>query len=716
MKKILFIVSCVFFLVSSYLFVGIYENEEMTDILEENSAYTVSVTNIQGQLETITALEKIAKNNNVNIQKAIYRLQEDSTFIIDIYIDINKPEKVLNNFIIDGKKLSDSNLENGYMSSKHEDNNNLIGVFSLLNKENTVHLRNFSQLEKENLKGVYSFSGIKNNEQFKQIKKQLVENNIMIDENFKNLSNNSLYTSKLTTFLPLLIILLILTCIYNYIMKFKQYSIMMLNGYDTKSIIKSEIKFYVILNFALAIAMTVMWMIYHWLSYGMFNYYLYIYLLLRLLTTALIIITLEGICGILLKRVNITLCLKNEKPSKEINIISIITKVCFCIVFLFTSVTAITEINKLEKINMNMDDWKESINYAYMTINSLPQTENGNGYEMGLKCQNAYKLLDEKGALLIRSDWYFKEDKLGKREYIEDQSLYYSDFMEVNNNYLKKYPIYDKSGNQLLFPEDENVLTILIPQKYEKNLDEIKELYDNYKSLRYLDQNLYNELNGLPEITDQQEIRYFVYTNDQKFFTYNPDMNKEEGNYIKNPIIMLTNANNRGTDIYLSLMSMGELIVPISNPQSPYDELYPILKDADASDLITFTPTVYSRVDQQQYELQQTLIEYGSISVFSLIGYVIMTIFVTMNYVESNKQINAVKTIMGYSFIHLYRKYYLLNIIPFVLIAFLIGIGYKEIIFGLNLGFVILIIDFIVTSLILWYYEKKSLNIVLKGE
>lgn len=363
-----------------------------------------------------------------------------------------------------------------------------------------------------------------------------------------------------------------------------------------------------------------------------------------------------------------------------------------------------------------MDDWKESINYAYMTINSLPQTENGNGYEMGLKCQNAYKLLDEKGALLIRPDWYFKEDTLGKREYIEDQSLYYSDFMEVNNNYLKKYPIYDKSGNQLLFPEDENVLTILIPQKYEKNLNEIKELYDNYKSLRYLDQNLYNELNGLPEITDQQEIRYFVYTNNQKFFTYNPDMNKEEGNYIKNPIIMLTNANNRGTDIYLSLMSMGELIVPISNPQSPYDELYPILKDADASDLITFTPTVYSRVDQQQYELQQTLIEYGSISVFSLIGYVIMTIFVTMNYVESNKQINAVKTIMGYSFIHLYRKYYLLNIIPFVLIAFLIGIGYKEIIFGLNLGFVILIIDFIVTSLILWYYEKKSLNIVLKGE
>lgn len=58
MKKILFIVSCVFFLVSSYLFVSIYENKEMADILEENSAYTVSVTNVQGQVETITALKK----------------------------------------------------------------------------------------------------------------------------------------------------------------------------------------------------------------------------------------------------------------------------------------------------------------------------------------------------------------------------------------------------------------------------------------------------------------------------------------------------------------------------------------------------------------------------------------------------------------------------------------------------------------------------------
>lgn len=108
--------------------------------------------------------------------------------------------------------------------------------------------------------------------------------------------------------------------------------------------------------------------------------------------------------------------------------------------------------------------------------------------------------------------------------------------------------------------------------------------------------------------------------------------------------------------------------------------------------------------------------EYTSISIFSLVGYVIMTIFVSMNYVESNKQIAAVKTIMGYSFIHRYFKYYLLNIIPFVLIAFIIGVVEKEIVLGLYLGIIITIIDFIVTTLILWYYEKKSINAVLKGE
>ena len=47
MKKILFIVSCVFFLVSSYLFVDIYANKEITNILEEDSKYTVSVTEVQ---------------------------------------------------------------------------------------------------------------------------------------------------------------------------------------------------------------------------------------------------------------------------------------------------------------------------------------------------------------------------------------------------------------------------------------------------------------------------------------------------------------------------------------------------------------------------------------------------------------------------------------------------------------------------------------------
>lgn len=716
MKRILFIVSCVFFLISSYLFVDIYTNKEITSILEANNKYTISVDDIYDQEKTIESFEKIAEANNVNIQKAVYRLQEDGSFIIDVYIDINKPEEVLNNFVIDGKRLSDSNLEDSYLSSKNENNDNLIGVFSLLNKENTIHLRKFEALKKENLKGVYSFSGVKNNKQFEQIKKQITDNNITIDEGYKNLSNSTLYSSKLITFLPLLTMLLVLTCIYNYIMKFKEYSVMMLNGYDSKTIIISELKFYGLLNFLLAIGATLITIIWHLFSYGMFNYYLYFYLLIRLMLMALLVTGLEGICGLLIKRVKISLCLKNEKPSKEINIISVITKVCFCVVFIFTTVFAVHEIKSLEEMNTNMADWKETINYAYMTINNLPFTENGNTYELGLKYQNAYRLLEEKGAMLIRPDWYFKEDKVGKEIYIQDQSIYRSDFMEVNNNYLKKYPVYDKDGNQLLFPKEENVLTILVPQKYEKHLDEIKKAYEGYSNLRYLDQNLYNELNGLPEITDHQEIRYIIYTNDQKFFTYNPDMNKEEDNYIKNPIIMVTNANNRGTDIYLSLMSMGELIVPISNPERPYDELYSIFKETGLSSNTTFTPTVYSRVDKQQYELQQALMEYASISILSLAGYVIMTIFVSMNYIESNKQIAAVKTIMGYSFMTRYLKYYLLNILPFVSIAFLIGIAEKEIILGLNLGIIMSIIDCIVTTFILWYYEKKSLNTVLKGE
>ena len=74
MKKILFIVSCVFFLFSSYLFVNIYANKEITNILEEDSKYTVSVTEVQDQENTVESLKKIAAANSVNIQKAIYRL------------------------------------------------------------------------------------------------------------------------------------------------------------------------------------------------------------------------------------------------------------------------------------------------------------------------------------------------------------------------------------------------------------------------------------------------------------------------------------------------------------------------------------------------------------------------------------------------------------------------------------------------------------------
>ncbi len=123
--------------------------------------------------------------------------------------------------------------------------------------------------------------------------------------------------------------LLVLTCIYNYIMKFKEYSVMMLNGYDTKDILIGEIKFYAIFNLVLAMITTIAWMILHLFSYEIFNYYLYIYLLVRLVIVALIVTVLESICGLLIKRVKISLCLKNEKPNKEINIISIINKDMF---------------------------------------------------------------------------------------------------------------------------------------------------------------------------------------------------------------------------------------------------------------------------------------------------------------------------------------------------------------------------------------------------
>ena len=72
-----------------------------------------------------------------------------------------------------------------------------------------------------------------------------------------------------------ILILLVLTCIYNYIMKFKEYSVMMLNGYDTKDILIDEIKFYAIFNLVLAMITTIAWMILHLFSYEIFNYYLY---------------------------------------------------------------------------------------------------------------------------------------------------------------------------------------------------------------------------------------------------------------------------------------------------------------------------------------------------------------------------------------------------------------------------------------------------------
>lgn len=472
MKKILYIVTAIFFLVFGYAFIDNSTKNELASLLDGNSEYYVSVDSKTNNNVLDTILD-VANQHKVNVQKSVYRLQEDGSYIIDVYAHINNEDTFYKDILMkSGTKLTNTSPSKAYLSSGNKQSADRIGTFSILEKKSIINIKKLSDAGSENWNGIYYFSAIQDEATFSKIKSQIAEKGVTLSDDQISIQNNSSFVNILT-YVPLIFLLVILTTIYNYISKYKEISVMLLNGYSFNTILKRLARMYFLINTIIIIGITILLSTLHFITYGILNWRLYFSGFISLSIIGIILTLVEGVCGLFMKYIDISICLHNKKPQAQINIVNIIAKVCFCFIIVYVGTSSAMKIEEFGKANYNMQDWRETINYAYTTMQPYNETYSKDTYEIGSKCQELYARLEKDGAILMRPSDYYSSDSDFKKLVHETQPIYTAERIDVNNNYLNKHPVYDIDGKKVQPALEDGSLTILIPEKYESQRAEI---------------------------------------------------------------------------------------------------------------------------------------------------------------------------------------------------------------------------------------------------
>lgn len=714
MKKILVCVLTIFLCASSFLFVDTFSKfQEYFLVNQAKTQFSIK----DSDANTLNNLIQISNKYNVTMQKLEYVPTKDSKILKTVvYAQIQNPNEYYENINIDNKKITKESSKQEFLSSQQTGKKEQIGTIKLIDKKMNVEIRPLSGAEKQNLNTDY-FLFTDDEQKLNSIKTDLMSLGINI--NFEKIQKGIGYLPiniDIILSIFIILIILVLTIICYLVLNFKELAIKKLNGYTNKRLIgefnKSLLKYILIISLSIFILSIILFI-------NSATLIFYVYFGAFLIVAILGLLLMNYIVSNFIYGIDIKLMIKNKKPLTQIHVINYLFKIVSTFVIISICFSTITTLKELNQKQQELSLWEDSKNYAYTVVTSFDADEKGmETEEFSKKIINFYKDIEKQGAMLIEAGNYYttKFEYLNDPRYSFDMKIL-EQKTSVNKNYLKKYPVKDVNGNIInvdKFSDDK--VYVLIPDSYLQNKELVEKIMlISSQNKELSDQNFELSQQNLPVIKGNTEFIY--YKSGQKFFNYRlPRFGNDVMVNMEDPILSVVNNNYFMKEILFSLFTSGEILIPIKNPEDPYSEIYPILEKHGLEKNILGTPLVYSKVDDLMFYLKRSVATQTFILVALLISFIIVSVFMTLNYAQKNQLSNAIKRINGYSFIKRYYIYILSIIIPTILFGLIIGLKSKNIMQGLIIGLILAIIEFMILFNILKMWDLKNTKNILKGE
>ncbi|MDY0943233.1 DUF1430 domain-containing protein [Priestia megaterium] len=737
MKKILIGLVLVAYGISSFMFIKYYEVKEMIDI---NSSNKVSLSVVEWSKnerpeDKLNKIEEISRKEKVNIYKVVYKpietSQKQKIILYTAISDVNKFKKEFP--LKSGKMFTEKDSKDLYLSSLNEKNSEQIGRIDLFSPSNIIEIRPLKAAKNENLRGTY----LVDSEKPKVIEKIKDELKTKVGFKIKNQKQlniiNTLadqgFSKYLIIVLVIIFILISLSFLYYILLNYKELAIKKMFGYSDRELIFKHLMKENVLIHAIALGIVIIFQVIYLFFYNRMSRFLDFssgWVVWQLVFTFVSI--LFGLAPFLMVyHIKIAEMLKNKKPLKLVQFLNYSSKLIFSIILVILFINFFNNYQEFTAQNSNYEKWNTTKNYSFYEIRD---TSTGDrdiwAYEVGVKSKKLFNLASEKGAMLVKpsdsivyKEFIESEQSIPVREKGNEYDPEEGNTIQVNPNYLRNNPVYGLNGEKIKLKENfGDNLIVLVPEKYR---DFEKDIFKRYKEWyqfkRFIDEDTYYKNTGKKVKPHKEvEVKLVFIKNRQKHFLYNPNLEIENQNYVKDSLLVVVNSQNMGGDSYLNYLSAGYFFPHINDSSNPYKELKNDIKLADLQDTILTTPLLYSVVDGYMFNLQNEIKMNLFLSILLLSIEIIITIFMVLNYLERNKLIHSVQKINGFSFFKRHNKFFsMVSLFWLIICLGLLAIGISTVTMTLFIVLAFLVFEWILVYTIIKFTEKKKTKDVLKG-
>lgn len=688
------------------------KSEQQSDMVmaEQGLQYSIRVmmpTKIDGKNKELV-LGELQETLNKYEGSIYYKRLTRGEDVQSVYLYVNDNEYLSNFRLKSGRILEYKDMNtNSFLSSNDTKKDNQVGVIATFSKENRFEIYTL----KEMIDKGYSFGGdcyisftkkVDTAMFIKDLEKSLHVEGIQTLENqnidVKNKSNNWIIV--IVYFIAMLLVL------YDLLKSYKKVGVEKLLGVSGVRIYLSRIailfKVYVIASIVTNLVMVL-------LKFRSFNYYVSSFLFKLLYMNVIFGLIFLAICSVPLlyiNKISIVNMLKNKKLTTEILVFNFFIKIAIITLLIFIINQGVNNFDRIRNVfSTTFKQWEEVKDFAVIPSLVNIDQDTLNSKEFSKNQKELYDYFNDRGSILANFDEYSpgtRQMRMGETKF-----YYERDNVNVNPNYLDRYPLYDLNGERISISEEDESYIVLIPEKYKKDEGEILELFDKWKEI------------GFYAKSENQPNRIIWTKSNQKLFSMEVDINPNDNNYVVDPIVHVITKNNvqlRSYDIILGISSV-PFKIKVDDYKNPDKTIIPVLKEYGYDKYINKILCINEQVASESKSVEDmiTLLLISiCVSSICLILVIIQNIY---NFFDKYKKNIAIKKIFGYTMSDKYKEYFMLSILSWAIVL-IIQIVMKKVPIN-TVSYVVavgMVCELILSTLVLlWIDKKKVIGVIKEG-
>ncbi|OQR53475.1 bacteriocin-associated integral membrane family protein [Bacillus sp. CDB3] len=721
MKKFILLLYIVIFSFSSFVYfdwISSKQEDAMKKAGKENGfVMTINEDNLKIDSEKfLSVLCKNSANYNVNVFKSIYSENKTVEYVYFTHdMDLYSKQFLLLDGVFPDNKSGDF-----YISTSKDEG--VTGNIFSYKKGTDFSIKALKSFPKyRSIAGDYTIFLKDRSKIDLFIDKLQRDLNIKID--YSHYEYNPIIDSSWLKIVPiiLLYVLSLFMIIYYYFLEYKNSAIRLLNGYGPLNVWKKHFLQLSTLYFLALIISTTIVMMFITIKNALFNWYWFNTLVNYLFYQCIIGMTVCFIMSFVfigVRNISIPASIKNKKPLKQIQIINGLMKVIFSMIILYLLLVSYSIfLDSYRYYYKNANEWTQMKSYGMMPTKAPYPYNNPNAaLELFDKKYKFFKYTNDKGAILIQFSDAYRAKQNGIE--LKGAPVYEEKTILINNNYLKLNPIYELDGKLVNIKDDDDTLTVLVPEKYKQEENRLKRyLGKEYYFQKYKVKNNFLKDAGkeLP-FKEDMKINIIWVKNNQSYFTFSNDIARDTNNRFYDGIAMiLTNTNGNEGAWYDTAIGSGHgYFIKLVDKKEPYNS---IKEQIENLGLQKYHPELYNAYDNVESIIQRHVeraYQFSVALVVVLLAYLFISMFTTLNYLEQYKLKHTIKRIHGYSYFKRHKFYLIFtNFVWFISILTLCTLekfDFVSLVFGLSL-----LENLFIYLLIKKSEQKKMVQIIKEG-